>query len=897
MATRTIANAGGNWSSTGTWVEGQVPTASDDVVATGTSGALVLDATGNCQSIDFTNYTSTFTQNANIDLNIGSASGGAFKTVAGMTLVNLGGGHFNFVSTSNNGGAGWPITTGGKLMGHCVFNGVGSKWTLQDTFTATGSTQQTTLTNGTLDTNGQTVTWGAFVSSNSNVRTISLGSSSLTLNVTSGTAWAVTTSTNLTVNAGTSTITCSGSTSTFQAGSTALTYNNVAFTGASRATLTSGIANQVYNNITRTGTAATTDEFSIGSNITVNGTFTVTGNSVVNRMLLDNSTVAAARTITVGTGFSLSNVDFQDITAAGTAGTWTGTSMGDCGGNSNITFDAPVAQTWSGTGGGNWSANAWTTRIPLPQDNVFFTSAFGTVSITMNMPRVGKNIDWTGATGAVTWARGSGVTTTNYGNLTLSSAVATFGLSSGTHTLSGRSSHTYISNGVVATTPLQFGGFGLGTYTLQDALTAPNSVAVQGCTFNTNNQTITTSSFSSAGTNTINMGSTTLTMNLSTGGSIWSLGASTTFNAGTSQINVSDTGNFAISFIGSSRTYNNVTFNNTGHGTINVTGANTFNTLTLSAGRSITFPSSTTNTVTGFAATGSPNAYVYLPGINTTTSISTPDSAALSITGALTIDAKVALDNWTPPLNPNACAFFGKWGSAAGFNSYLFRIDNSGRGVFTASQDGTASTLNTNCDTAFGFTNGTTNWVRMTFTPNSASGLKFWKSSDGSSWTQVGSTISTVAIASIFDSSTACEIGSYTTQNNLTGKYFQSKVYNSDLGSGSGTPVFFANFETKAFGANSFAESSTNAATVTLNGSALQAGDGRVLINSSTPGTQALLAKATGVVSCDYLTIQDSSADAGAAWYAGPHSVSISNNSGWIFTGLSQDAKFFGMFD
>ena len=40
MATRTISNSGGNYNSTSTWVEGIIPTAADDVVATGTSGNL-----------------------------------------------------------------------------------------------------------------------------------------------------------------------------------------------------------------------------------------------------------------------------------------------------------------------------------------------------------------------------------------------------------------------------------------------------------------------------------------------------------------------------------------------------------------------------------------------------------------------------------------------------------------------------------------------------------------------------------------------------------------------------------------------------------------------------------------------------------------------------------------
>jgi hypothetical protein len=34
----------------------------------------------------------------------------------------------------------------------------------------------------------------------------------------------------------------------------------------------------------------------------------------------------------------------------------------------------------------------------------------------------------------------------------------------------------------------------------------------------------------------------------------------------------------------------------------------------------------------------------------------------------------------------------------------------------------------------------------------------------------------------------------------------------------------------------------------------------------------------------DYLSIKDSNATGGAAWYAGTHSTNVSNNLGWTFT-------------
>ena len=57
-----------------------------------------------------------------------------------------------------------------------------------------------------------------------------------------------------------------------------------------------------------------------------------------------------------------------------------------------------------------------------------------------------------------------------------------------------------------------------------------------------------------------------------------------------------------------------------------------------------------------------------------------------------------------------------------------------------------------------------------------------------------------------------------------------------------------------------------------------------VTIRSELPGTQFTLVKASGTVSSDYLSLQDSNATGGASWYAGTHSTNVSNNLGWLFS-------------
>jgi hypothetical protein len=58
-------------------------------------------------------------------------------------------------------------------------------------------------------------------------------------------------------------------------------------------------------------------------------------------------------------------------------------------------------------------------------------------------------------------------------------------------------------------------------------------------------------------------------------------------------------------------------------------------------------------------------------------------------------------------------------------------------------------------------------------------------------------------------------------------------------------------------------------------------------IQSSVAGSKHNLSKASGTVSVDYMSIKDSAAAGGAAWYAGANSTNVSGNSGWIFSAPS----------
>lgn len=170
--------------------------------------------------------------------------------------------------------------------------------------------------------------------------------------------------------------------------------------------------------------------------------------------------------------------------------------------------------------------------------------------------------------------------------------------------------------------------------------------------------------------------------------------------------------------------------------------------------------------------------------------LSVPDSVAVSITGDITIEAHVALDDWTPSSSATLVSKF----VSAGQRSYrLTVLATTGRLYFESSADGTAI-LDATSSVAPTVADGAALWVRVTVDVNDGSGnrvAKFWTSPDGATWTQLGATQTAVGATSIFDSTSIVEAGSTGTgaANLLTGKVYRARIYNADIGSGSGTPV------------------------------------------------------------------------------------------------------------
>jgi hypothetical protein len=209
---------------------------------------------------------------------------------------------------------------------------------------------------------------------------------------------------------------------------------------------------------------------------------------------------------------------------------------------------------------------------------------------------------------------------------------------------------------------------------------------------------------------------------------------------------------------------------------------------------------------------------LYLTGI-TGAYASSPDSAALDITGDIDLRAEIAPNTWSPGTVRTLVA---KYNSTTNQRSYRFIFHTvSGQLRLQTSPDGTTVITHTS-SVGTGFSAFSRAWVRVTLDVDNGAGgntATFYTSSDGVTWTQLGTTSTIASTTSIFSGSAVAEVGSTTsgTLDVLIGSIYRAQIYDGI----NGTLVFDANFVGQRTNAATFVESSSNAATVTINGSAL----------------------------------------------------------------------------
>lgn len=562
-----------------TTLSSRAPSAEDDVV---------FDSSSNATSYTVTRGNGLVCRNCTISgpatgtLTL-SASSATWYIYGNLSLPATGLANLSTTTIQFWGSGSHTITTNGVTIANSVIlNGSGT-YTLQDALNM--STSQLQVNNGTFDTNGYNLTCGTISTSST------ASPAALTLGASTVSATTFTPQSTLTLNAGTSNITLSnasaniGSTVSY----TGNTFYNVTFSSNAVSTISIRGAN-TFNNLTFTTPAASRiSNVVIYGNQTVNGTLTIAGADGAKRYFVQSDTVGTARTLTVATVGTLTDVDFRDITVAGASSPWSGTRIGDCKGNSNITFTAAANKyIAASTGSSNWSANIWATssggsastaNFPLAQDTVIIdnsgmnTSATLTLDIAYNIGALSAG----GRTNAMTIAGSASITF--YDDVTLSTNI--------TSTYTGTGYYSKRGTQVLTSAGKDFGGIYIlspsGTLQLADNYTASTrTIILFAGTFDANNKNITCSKINSSGslTKTLTLGSGTI----ATSSGISNEGSDVSnLTVTTTTATITCSGNSSIGFTGITATFNgDITVSGAGSG-FTVEGTTTIANLTLTA--------------------------------------------------------------------------------------------------------------------------------------------------------------------------------------------------------------------------------------------------------------------------------------------------------------------------
>jgi fibronectin-binding autotransporter adhesin len=643
-STRYWVGGTGNWNDTARWSTSSggasgadLPRSHDDVVFDSSSNATAYTVTvgaitgGNrCKALTIAGPAS-----GNVTLG-GSAALFIHDDITlpatGLTRTYTG------AITLSGTGAGKTITTNGVTLstGVLTLNGVGAEWSLGDALTMGQTSSTFNVFNGSFDTANYNLTVAAFSCNVTGGRSITLGSSTVTLGTNASISFGSTESitANLTFNVGTSQINCTSPNPSFAGNGQ--TFYNVSFTSTA---LNNGSINgaNTFNNLSVAGrTSEGVGALSLAADQTINGTLTLSaGTNAAMRTFVRSNTIGTTRTLTCAAVASLTDIDFRDITIAGAAAPVSGTRLGDCKGNSGITFVAGADKYWGVLGNGSWSATVWATssggavsndNFPLAQDTIIFEAGSpnsgntATINAAYNIGTIDMSARTTN-----TMALACSQSPSIYGNWTNGTGVTLSG--TGTLTFAGRGSQTITSAGRTFTQLFTIDTPG-GSVTLQDAFETNSNSAfaldLQSGTLDANNYNVTVSgsvaSFRSTNSNTrtVAIGSGTWTMAGS--GTPWNtqtITGLTVTGTGTLSFTSASTKTFSIGTNTSS--FSGLTINQGGAGQLNLNGNNSFAniTKTYTGATTISF-ATTTQRVADFTATGTAGNVLTIQGSSAT---------------------------------------------------------------------------------------------------------------------------------------------------------------------------------------------------------------------------------------------------------------------------------------
>ena len=363
------------------------PTESNSISFNFTAGTYGVFITGGVvKNLNFTGYSGNWTIGGTIYGNL----------ILSSTMTTSFSSTVTFAATSGT----KTISTNAVLINtNITFNGVGGTWQLQDAITI-GTTRIGTLTNGTIDLNGKTLTVGTRFLTAAGTKNITFNGGTLVCPAANTTSFNNAAPTNFTTTTGTGTgkISMTAATAkTFVGGGS--TFNcTLSNDGAGALTVTGA---NTFTTIAN-GVQPTSFLFTAGTTTTLTN-WNVSGTA--GNLVTIGSVTAATHTLSKASGTILSEyVSVTNSIATGGATWYAAYGSTDGGGNTGWIFG--VARFRVGSAG-NWSSTAiWSTTssgaggasVPTLPDGVFFTTFTLTNVTTLDVSPQIYSLDMTTVT-------------------------------------------------------------------------------------------------------------------------------------------------------------------------------------------------------------------------------------------------------------------------------------------------------------------------------------------------------------------------------------------------------------------------------------------------------------------------------------------------------------------
>lgn len=412
-------------------------------------------------------------------------------------------------------------------------------------------------------------------------------------------------------------------------------------------------------------------DVALGTDLTLTAINVQAGNTnAARRIYFHSNSPGTQRTIT-----SLANLydaDFQDIAFNATR---SGTRVGNLGGNSNITFDAPRTVYWVTAAGGTYSTStsAWsstaggagsTTYFPIPQDigtivdtglnagaSISFNSSYYVPTINAASRTLNCTLNFIGGSklkGSLLASATSNVT----GSILFSGRGVTQNLAM----LSSNNSASLTMNDSISNPNVSLVGIAntTGTFTLQTGTLSLNSYDFSLSSMDASSDTY---------NRTLNLGTGSL--------SIYSVGTGTPFNMGTTPTKltitntsstiklINSTNSASITFAGGGKTYGTLSLNggSATSQTFNVTGTNTFTNINSNKTNAYTvkFEAAKTHTFANWSLTGSAGNILTIGSItNATHTLAKSGGGTVSVPYAsISYSTATPTNTWIAPGGTN----------------------------------------------------------------------------------------------------------------------------------------------------------------------------------------------------------------------------------------------------